>query len=284
METKIFIIKNIVIVVIAVLVPVLYIMLKKNRIKDNDILEAKKIIQEKEKQKARQKASGLIFAGHKKEDMEIYLSKYGVNYRMGKALTAVDFFSLKISLAFVCGMMGIFMFGAAGIIGAIIGYMLPRIIFEYWNNKDNEKMLPDIKALIETMLIKQEGGMFLSDCFEECRKIVKNRRLKNALLELNSELTASNDLETALEKFQLKFNNNYIDDFCIAIEQYNDTGKSLMMLNDLSRQLEDIGDALNEKKQNQLDGRIQLNEILLYIGILGVCMYITLSVFKSTMG
>ena len=55
------------------------------------------------------------------------------------------------------------------------------------------------------------------------------------------------------------------------------------MLSDMSSYMTDVSRALNIKKQKKLDGEGLKVEVMLYIGIIATCLYITLSTFGDSM-
>lgn len=270
--------------VIALLAALLFVFLSKNKIKDEDLLEAKKILQKREQEAKEERYKKLFF---KKESSYEYkalsLSCMGVNYHMGRIITPSEYLMIQLAGASFFFFIGIFSFGVLGIMAGILGYFLPPFLFQYLNEKDNEKMLPDIKSIFDTMLVNLEAGVFLTEAVADSYRHVENRRLKKALLELNSELIATNDFEESVSKFELKFSNKYINNLCVILKQSRDSGMSVEMLSDMSSYMTDVSRALNIKKQKKLDGEGLKVEVMLYIGIIATCLYITLSTFGDSM-
>ena len=273
--------------VIALLAALLFVFLSKNKIKDEDLLEAKKILQKREQEAKEERYKKLFFKIFKKESSYEYkalaLSRMGVNYHMGRIITPTEYLMIQLAGAAFFLFIGIFSFGVLGITAGILGYFLPPLLFQYLNEKDNEKMLPDIKSIFDTMLVNLEAGVFLTEAVADSYRHVENRRLKKALLELNSELIATNDFEESVSKFELKFNNKYINNLCVILKQSRDSGMSVEMLSDMSSYMTDVSRALNIKKQKKLDGEGLKVEVMLYIGIIATCLYITLSTFGDSM-
>ncbi len=273
--------------VIALLAALLFVFLSKNKIKDEDLLEAKKILQKREQEAKEERYKKLFFKIFKKESSYEYkalaLSRMGVNYHMGRIITPSEYLLIQLAGAAFFLFIGIFSFGVLGIVAGILGYFLPQLLFQYLNEKDNEKMLPDIKSIFDTMLVNLEAGVFLTEAVADSYRHVENRRLKKALLELNSELIATNDFEESVSKFELKFSNKYINNLCVILKQSRDSGMSVEMLSDMSSYMTDVSRALNIKKQKKLDGEGLKVEVMLYIGIIATCLYITLSTFGDSM-
>ena len=202
---------------------------------------------------------------------------------MGRIITPSEYLMIQLASAAFFLFIGTLSFGVLGIVVGIFGYFLPQLLFQYLNEKDNEKMLPDIKSIFDTMLVNLEAGVFLTEAVADSYRHVENKRLKKALLELNSELIATNDFEESINKFELKFSNKYINNLCVILKQSRDSGMSVEMLSDMSSYMTDVSRALNIKKQKKLDGEGLKVEVMLYIGIIATCLYITLSTFGDSM-
>lgn len=280
----IHIITTILSLVIAVLGAVLLMLQAKNKIKDEDLLKAKKILQKREQELKEERYKKLFFKNESSYEYKtLVLSRMGVNYHMGRIITPSEYLMIQLAGAAFFLFIGTFSFGVLGTAAGILGYFLPPLLFQYLNEKDNEKMLPDIKSIFDTMLVNLEAGVFLTEAVADSYRHVENRRLKKALLELNSELIATNDFEESVSKFELKFSNKYINNLCVILKQSRDSGMSVEMLSDMSSYMTDVSRALNIKKQKKLDGEGLKVEVMLYIGIIATCLYITLSTFGDSM-
>lgn len=280
----IHIITTILSLVIAVLGAVLLMLQAKNKIKDEDLLKAKKILQKREQELKEERYKKLFFKNESSYEYKtLHLSRMGVNYHMGKIVTPSEYLVIQLVSAAFFLFIGTFSFGVFGVVMGVLGYFIPQLLFQYLNEKDNEKMLPDIKSIFDTMLVNLEAGVFLTEAVADSYRHVENRRLKKALLELNSELIATNDFEESVSKFELKFSNKYINNLCVILKQSRDSGMSVEMLSDMSSYMTDVSRALNIKKQKKLDGEGLKVEVMLYIGIIATCLYITLSTFGDSM-
>jgi len=92
-------------------------------------------------------------------------------------------------------------------------------------------------------------------------------------LELNNQILMKKDIESAIDMFNVRFKNSYIDTFCIVIRQSLKSGKSIQILEDLSTQVTDIQQAVARKEKARLEGKIEVLQLLVFIGVLAVCMY-----------
>lgn len=255
-----------------------------NRITDEELIKAKKIMQEYEHEKREKKYKKFFFRNDKSyEKMQIYLSRVGASFRVGKNVTPIEFLISKFLTGVFFALVGVSVFGIAGCFAGIIGYSFPDMVLNVMNNRDNDKMLEDIKSLYDAMLISLEAGVFLTEAFANSYKMIDNARLKKAVLELNSEIIATNDMEVAIDKFELKFRNQYINHLCVILRQQSEVGLSLTMIADMSNQMTDVTKALNIRKKQKLDNQAFIAEMMIFGGIMVVCLYICFSLFTGTM-
>lgn len=205
--------------------------------------------------------------------INMYIKQYGIDF-MFENITPLNYLAVKFIAALLCGLFAIkalnvffaFPFG-------FIGFFVPDMLFKFSNEMDNEEMMPDIKRIYDTIRIQTKAGVYITGSLAECYLGVRNKRLKTALLDLNNQIIAKKDIETAIDEFNTKFKNNNIDNLCIVIKQSLDSGKSVQVLDDLTKQMADIQHAINLKEQERLDRSIQILELLMFIGMLGVAIY-----------
>lgn len=210
----------------------------------------------------------------KYESTKLFLSQYGANYLLGHHVAPEEYALLNICLAVIFGLFGGVNFGLVGlIVGGFLGYYLLRMILEISNNSDNEKILYDMKGIYDTLKIKTEGGMFLVSAIAECYKNARNKRLKLALREMHNELITKSDVRGAVDNFNVKFKNKYIDTFCVIIKQSLESGKTVEILKDMADQLTDMQQAINIKIKNKLESQITLIQLLIYSCLIIVCLY-----------
>ena len=95
----------------------------------------------------------------------------------------------------------------------------------------------------------------------------------NNLKELVNNIMLTNDIETSIRSFNTRFDNEYIDMICVMILQAQESGYSVQIMKDMSTQLSDLQKAINIKRQESLDRKVQLLELLVFVGLLGTCIY-----------
>ena len=203
-----------------------------------------------------------------------FLKTRGAVYMFGEMATPVTFLLVKLLAFLLLFMVGIsFDSIPAGLILGVIGFFMPDILLHVSNSMDNDTMLSDIKCIYDTLRIQTKAGVFLSASLCECYLAVKNRRLKSALLELTNDISTRREIDDALERFNEKFDFGQIDIFCIVIRQSMESGRSVKVLEDLSLQMNDLQRAINMKEKEALDRKVQVIELMLFIGLLAVTVY-----------
>ena len=203
-----------------------------------------------------------------------FLKTRGAVYMFGEMATPVIFLLVKLLAFLLLFMVGIsFDSIPVGLILGVIGFFMPDILLNVSNSMDNDTMLSDIKCVYDTLRIQSKAGVFLSASLCECYLAVKNRRLKSALLELTNDISTRREIDDALERFNEKFDFGQIDIFCIVIRQSMESGRSIKVLEDLSMQMNDLQRAINMKEKEALDRKVQVIELMLFIGLLAVTVY-----------
>ena len=210
----------------------------------------------------------------KYDSIQKFLSTKGATYMFGEAANPVNYMLIKILVLLLLFMVGMSLEGI--IVGALLGltgFFLPDILLTVSNSSDNDAMLEDIKCVYDTLRIQTKAGVFLTASLSECYLAVRNRRLKSALLELTNDISTRREIDDALERFNEKFDCGQIDIFCIVIRQSMESGRSVKVLEDLSLQMNDLQRAINMKEKEALDRKVQIIELLIFMGLLAVTVY-----------
>ena len=160
------------------------------------------------------------------------------------------------------------------------GYYIPNLIVYLSNKSDNKAMLLDINEIYEILKLKTESGLFLTDSLLQCFKVAQNSRLKAALLELTSEIKARNNISDALTKFEIKFDNKYVKSFAGVIRQGLETGDTLSSINNISKQLVSVQEAMDIELDAKTNANVQITEILVLIEIM-ILVFFALVEFGS---
>lgn len=213
------------------------------------------------------------------ERIDSYLRSHG-GYFMFDWLDPFTFLMIKCGLALLFFAVGVslikgnlFLAVLVSAVLAVLGFFSFDFIINVANDSDNDDMLTDIKSIFDTLKIQTKAGVFLSYSLCECYLIVKNARLKAAMLEMTNKIVIKNDIETAVTEFNKCFENSYIDTLCITIVQSMESGKSVQILEDLSKQIADMQHAINIREREKLDSKVQLLEIMVFVGLIGAVLY-----------
>lgn len=208
------------------------------------------------------------------DSIETFLNTKGAVYMFGTMANPVIYMLIKTLAFLLLFMTGVSVGGfALAFLLGITGFFLPDVLLTVSNSADNDAMLGDIKCIYDTLRIQTKAGVFLSASLSECYLAVRNRRLKSALLELTNDISTRRDIDDALERFNEKFDCGQIDIFCIVIRQSMESGRSVKVLEDLSLQMNDLQHAINMKEKEALDRKVQIIELLIFIGLLAVTVY-----------
>ncbi len=206
------------------------------------------------------------------EKMNVYIKKNGVAY-MFPWVNAYILLGLKLVLGLLFLILAVIKMPVLALPSAVIAFFVPDILINISNNADNDSMLTDIESIYDIMRIQARAGVFIQDSLMDCYLSTKNARLKSALLELCNGIGASSTLEEEVELFRQKFNNRHIDVLCIILGQAQTTGKTVQILSDMSEQIRQVRHTVSLKAEGKLERKIEILELLIFIGILAIGVY-----------
>lgn len=201
------------------------------------------------------------------------LKKKGVQFHFGNWVHPASWLALGVVLGgvgFIIGMQWNFP-GAA--LAAMVGYFLPVILMHYLNERDNERMLPEIKLLYNGLEMQLQAGVYVTDALTELYAGVQEPRLKKALLDLAGAVTVKADVHEALLQFQACFANRYIDALCITLLQAMESGQAVELLRDIAEQVKDMEVSVMGRKKASLDRSITFYQLGILAAVLGVVLY-----------
>lgn len=202
-----------------------------------------------------------------------FLKQNGAKFHYGKWIEPIKYLAIQIILAVLGLLIGSVQGNIWGIFAMILSFWLPKFLLCYLNSRDNEKMLPELKLLYHALAIQIKAGVYVTDALAECYGSVHEVRLRNALLELSGDIVMKADVEEALERFQGKFDNQYIDSLCITILQALESGQAIELLSDIAEQIKDMEAAVLERKKAALDRSITFYQLGILAAILVVVLY-----------
>ena len=137
------------------------------RKRNSDKTPLQAAIEQKQEREARIKnLSNKVYKnkGDSYRQMQLYLSKKGVNYMMKRTVDPVEFMAAKLVIGLIAGLLAFLLGGFLPMIVLAVGgfYALDLIIY-LSNKSDNKAMLLDIKEIYEILKLKTESGLFLTD-------------------------------------------------------------------------------------------------------------------------
>ena len=204
---------------------------------------------------------------------ELWLERNGVKYHLGIKVTPMTYLAFRIGLGAAFFVVFWMLAPAYGVLAGVIGFFLPMVLAMYMNRKDNLRMLSELKLMYHSLEIQTRAGVYVTDTLAELYGSVCERRLKQALLELAGDLVMRADLGEALERFQKKFDNRYIESLCMIILQATESGQAVDLLGDLSEQIKDMEAAVLGQKKEALDRSVTFYQLGILVAVMGLVLY-----------
>lgn len=202
-----------------------------------------------------------------------WLMKNGGAFHYGKWLNPTGYLALRIVSALL-GLLAVSGISIGyGILTSLLLFFLPGWMLTYLNRKDNLRLLPEIKLVYHALEIQIRAGVYVTDALAECYGSVQEKRLRQALLDLAGDIVMKSDIYEALERFQGKFDNRYIDALCITILQALESGQAVELLGDISEQIKDMEATVLERKKGALDRSITFYQLGVLAAVMGVVLY-----------
>lgn len=212
------------------------------------------------------------------EELEMYINRTGLKYMTNDKLTPLMYTLFKILFAIFFMVLGFQLDTIITGLGlGIFGYFFIDLIAYISNSSDNKAMLDDIKNVYDTLRIQTKAGVYITSVITDCYLVVQNKRLKKAFLRLTSDIAAKNDIETSLDEFKNKFDNEYINTLVVIIKQSMKTGQASKMFEDIRAQIADIEAAMMEAEKARIKTMITVCQVLLYIAIIAVSLYVAVA-------
>lgn len=204
---------------------------------------------------------------------EQMLKRTGAEFRFKNKATPEGYLALRIIFAFAGFCAGNIISSTAGAVAVLPAWMLPAMFLNYLNKSDNEKMLTDIKLVYNSLAIQIRAGISMSDALLECYGCARQKRFRKALMDLSSDIVMKSDIFDALESFQSKFDNRYIDSLCITVLQALESGQAVELLADISEQIKDMEASVLERRKGKLDRSVTFYQLGILGAILAVILY-----------
>lgn len=207
------------------------------------------------------------------EKLSAFLIQNGADFHFGKWIGPVNYTAIRIVAGALGLLLGSFYGVWLGVLLAVMFFLLPDTMLVWLNSKDNELMIPELKLVYSAMEMQIRAGVHVTDALAECYGSVKQGRLREALHTLSGDIVMKADVEDALDRFQEKFDNQYIDALCITVLQALESGQAVNLLSDIAEQIKDIETAIMNRKKSSLDRSITFCQLGILAAVLVVVLY-----------
>ena len=205
--------------------------------------------------------------------LEAFLERNGADFHFGRWINPISYMVMRFMTGGIGMLLGVYYEVWLGFILAVVFFLLPEMMLVWLNGKDNERMLPELKLVYNAMSMQIKAGVYVTDALAECYGSVREARLRQALLTLSGDISMKADVEEALEGFQAKFDNQYIDALCITILQALESGQAVDLLSDIGEQIKDMEVTIMSRKKSNLDRSITFYQLGILSAIMVVVLY-----------
>ena len=207
------------------------------------------------------------------ERLKGFLERNGAAFHFGRWVGPINYTAIRLVLAGAGLLLGSFYEMWLGVILTVLFFILPDMMVTWMNRRDNDRMLPELKLIYNAIAMQIKSGVHVADALAECYGSVQEGRLREALFTLSGDIVMQADVEKALERFQGKFENRYVDALCITVLQALESGQAVELLSDISEQIKDMEVAIMGRKKSSLDRRITFYQLGILSAILVVVLY-----------
>lgn len=208
---------------------------------------------------------------------EKWLVRNGGAFHYGKKIEPIRLLAVQFVLAALAVGVLSSLSWELGVLGGAALFFLPSGLLSYLNLRDNQKLLPELKLVYHAMEVQIRAGVYVTDALAECYGNVREKRLRAALLELAGDIVMRADIYDAINSFQEKFDNRYVDSLCIIILQALESGQAVELLEDMGEQIKDMEGLMLERKKGKLDRSITFYQLCVLTVVLAIALYACMS-------
>lgn len=206
-----------------------------------------------------------------------WLTQKGAGFHFGNWMTPYTFYGLRVALTVV----GVIIGRAFGLVGALlfgIGlWELPVFLIWVLNRGDNRRLLVELKLLYHSLEIQIRAGVYVTDALAEAYGVVREKRLRQALLNLAGEIVMEGKVYEALDHFRRQFDNEQINVLCVILIQALETGQAVELIREMENQIKDMEALVRQGKKQALDRSITFYQLGILIAMLAVVLYSCIS-------
>lgn len=172
-----------------------------------------------------------------------------------------------------------------GILVAITLVAVEILMLILIDQKNNRDMLDDVSFLYDATAIQLTSNIYMVEAISNCLVYISNKRLKQALSELCSNLSLGGDVKAATKDFSEKFHNEYLDTFCSVILQITtETGEAGKLIEDMSKQLSILKETNFVSQKKATENKLQLCIIGIFIVFTVLIFYLCITSMTSSAG
>lgn len=204
---------------------------------------------------------------------EKWIVKNGGSFHYGKRIDPVRMLAVQLVLAALGMAVLADTSWELALSGGVMIYFMPMGLLVYMNHQDNQRLLPELKLVYHAMEIQIKAGVYVTDALAECYGNVQEKRLRTALLELAGDIVMRADIYDAINSFQAKFDNRYVDSLCIIVLQALESGQAVELLGDLGEQIKDMEEVVLNRKKGKLDRSITFYQLTMLAVVLAIALY-----------
>lgn len=216
------------------------------------------------------------------DEIEAKLLSQGIKYRMGSDFSPFDYIVFRLSCSLGVGIVSMFFKIWFFPVAFFLVFIFIPIYFKQEDGNDNEDMLPDISNLNSLVALQVKNGVFLSKVIYECYRVVENKRLRQALLELAIDLENFSSTKKAAERFRQKFTSPYLDTFAKTLEQAEISGSTADFFDDIQSSVASINEAIAIREEARAERTAGIFQIMLFVGPVLIVFYILLGMMNGS--
>lgn len=158
----------------------------------------------------------------------------------------------------------------------ILGFFVVDII-NYFNNKDDiNKIRMDLADVYDLINLQTMAGVNIGHALVEAYTVCKNKRIKKSLIKLAAKINLSKNIDRALDDFNKEYDISEIETFVSTIKECINSGTYEETIDDQSSSLKTVNAFYVEKQTEKIDMWMLLIDMLMFIGILGVILFVVM--------
>jgi hypothetical protein len=214
------------------------------------------------------------------DKINVMLKKKGISYYY-KWVTPLNYVVIKVIAAFVGFAVGMSISWVAALALIFAGWYAFDVISGLSNQSDNNNLVDDIVNMYDTLNMESKANVNIQQSLGDCYQVVRNRRLKHALIDLQSDIKSKRNVTLAIDNFCSKFDHPYIESFGIVVKQGAESGQTAKILDDIGSQLKDLRHARNEREKRAVSRNVLICQLMIFVTIVVVTVMSLIGSFQG---